>query len=125
MLATLDDRVNHKVTQGIKKAMEVVIDNLDNHIQSKLRLIIKDEVRRHHYSLGCCDMKLARAIANQEIDKKIKMLTDAHKGEQTGHKGGAKLAEQKKEEINKLKLRESYVSESLTYNVSQEDLNEQ
>ena len=105
--------------------MDVLIENLDNHIQSKLRLIIKDEVRKHHHTLNCCDMKLARAIANQEIDKKIKELKEAQKKPQTKGKSLDKKDGKEKVDKDKLKeLKESYVSDSLTYNMSQEDLNE-
>ena len=43
--SVLDEKINTKVIQGIKKAMSVLTNNLDKHIQNKVRLLLKDEVR--------------------------------------------------------------------------------
>lgn len=44
--------------------MFVLVQRLDAQLQSKLSIVIKDEIKKHHYSLNCCDMKVARTIAN-------------------------------------------------------------
>lgn len=43
-LNTVDDRVNIKIAQGMKKALQLVVENLDLHIKTKLRLIITNEM---------------------------------------------------------------------------------
>lgn len=45
-LNTVDDRVNIKIAQGMKKALQLVVENLDLHIKTKLRLIITNEMQQ-------------------------------------------------------------------------------
>ena len=57
-------KINQKIAEGVRKAMFVLVQRLDAQLQSKLSIVIKDEIKKHHYSLNCCDMKVARTIAN-------------------------------------------------------------
>ena len=89
--------------------MAVLVSNLDKHIQNKVSLMVKDEVKVQFISLNSCDMKMARAIANQEID----MWMVAFRAEMK------KMISSQQNSPNNLSTKKSVLSnESLSYNVS-------
>ena len=72
----MEERLNHKMTQCIYSLMSNLKKSVEQQIQSKLNLVIKDEVKIQQSKLNFCDMKLARAIANQEIDRRLNQLME-------------------------------------------------
>lgn len=44
-LNTVDERVNIKIAQGMKKALQLVVESLDKHIKTKLKIIIQNEMK--------------------------------------------------------------------------------
>lgn len=43
-LNAVDDRVNIKIANGIKKAMHLIIERIEVLIQSKVKLVVHDEI---------------------------------------------------------------------------------
>ena len=111
---------------------------MDAHIQAKISLVIKDEAKHQYYDLNCCDMTMARQIANQEIDRRMALLQSAAKDQAQGPSLGTCAVSQERPldllkypavdatlPAQKESFRQSCVSESFTYNVSQDDTQDQ
>lgn len=80
-LNAVDDRVNIKIAQGIKKAMQLVIEKLEQLIQSKVKLIVQDQITQPEYwSSKNSDLQsLVKDEVNQRIQE-IMNLKNANMG---------------------------------------------
>ena len=43
---TIDDRINYKIAEGLKRGTKLVFQKLNSHIQSKIKIMIDEEVDR-------------------------------------------------------------------------------
>ena len=75
-LNAVDDRVNIKIAQGMKKALGLVVESLDQHVQAKVGLLVREEIGRREeaegsevWALG--SQKNLKFIINHEIDLRI------------------------------------------------------
>ena len=42
--STIDDRINFKIAEGLKRGTKLIFNKLNTHIQSKVKLMIDEEV---------------------------------------------------------------------------------
>ena len=40
----VDDRVNHKIAQGMKRAIRLIVGQFDKHMLNKIKMIVRDEL---------------------------------------------------------------------------------